>query len=109
MKRYNLSKLMHKAWSIHRKTASTFSEALKAAWAWIRVQTKNTAKVDATATALNIEEEYHTWAGWQALGRMVMHTETATFKVTVDDPLAKKGTRVKSFFLFSQTQATPMA
>jgi len=111
--KYDLSKLMKKAWSLFRsaakKTAITFSEALRKAWAWIRVQEANAAKVEAAAEAAEIEEEYHSWAGWQSLGRMVIHTEQAAFKVEVEDPTTKKGTRIKSFFLYSQTQPAPMA
>ena len=82
--KYNLSKLMRKAWSLYRrdnKKGTTFSEALKAAWRWIKVQSANTAKVEATAAALGIAEEFHSWAGWKALGRMVIHTSEAAFKV----------------------------
>lgn len=111
--KYDLSKLMKKAWSLFRsaakKTAITFSEALRKAWAWIRVQEANAAKIEAAAEAAEIKEEYHSWAGWQSLGRMVIHTEQAAFKVEVEDPTTKKGTRVKSFFLYSQTQPAPMA
>lgn len=111
--KYDLSKLMKKAWSLFRsaarKTAITFSEALRSAWAWIRVQEDNAAKIEAAAEAAEIEEEYHSWAGWQNLGRMVIHTEQAAFKVEVADPTTKKGTRVQSFFLYSQTQPAPMA
>ena len=112
-KRYNLSQLMRKAWALYRKAskkaAASFSEALKAAWVWIRVQAANAAKVDEAAAALGVVEEYHSWAGWQAQGRKVIHTEEAAFKVTVADPTTKNGTRVKSFFLYSQTQPAPMA
>lgn len=111
--KYDLSKLMRKAWSLFRsaakKTAITFSEALKKAWQWIRVQEANAAKIEAAAEAAEIEEEYHSWAGWQNLGRMVIHTEQAAFQVEVEDPTTKKGTRVQSFFLYSQTQPAPMA
>ena len=111
--KYNLSKLMKKAWSLFRqaarKAAITFSEALKKAWQWIKVQEANAARIEAAAEAAGIEEEFHSWAGWQALGRMVIHTEEAAFQCTVDDPTTKKGTRVKSFFLYSQTQPAPIA
>lgn len=111
--KYNLSKLMKKAWSLFRqaarKAAITFGEALRKAWAWIKVQEANAARIEAAAEAAGIEEEFHSWAGWQALGRMVIHTEEAAFQCTVDDPTTKKGTRVKSFFLYSQTQPAPMA
>jgi hypothetical protein len=110
--KYNLSKLMKKAWSLFRaaakKGAASFGDALRKAWAWLKVQDANTAKVEAAAEAAGIVEEYHSWAGWQALGRMVIHTSEAAFKVEVADPTTKKGTRVKSFFTYSDTQPAPM-
>ena len=74
--KYNLSKLMKKAWAIYRKAAGSFSEALKAAWIWIRVQAANTAKVEAAANAAGIVEVIHYWAGWRSVGRMVMLWQT---------------------------------
>ena len=63
MKRYDMSRLMKKAWSLFRqaakKVAITFSEALRKAWQWIKVQAAASAKVEATAEALGIVEEYH--------------------------------------------------
>ena len=113
MKKYDLSKLMKKAWSLYRqaakKAAIAFGEALRRAWAWIKVQALNAAKVEAKAAELGIEEEFHTWAGWQSLGRVVMHESVAAFKVEVDDPLTKSGKRIKSYFLYSDTQPTPQA
>ncbi|MBQ8136970.1 MAG: hypothetical protein IJ174_06005 [Clostridia bacterium] len=112
--KYNLSKLMKKAWSLYRqavkKAAITFSEALKKAWSWIKVQDANAVKVEAAATAAGYaDEECHTWAGWQALGRMVIHTSEAVFKVEVADPTTKKGSRIQSYFTYEQTQPTPAA
>ena len=111
--KYDLRKLMKKAWSLYRtaakKGATTFAEALRKAWAWIRVQATNAEAVQAAMQAAGIEEEAHTWAGWQALGRMVIHTEEAVLKVIVADPLTTKGTRVKSYFTYTQTQPAPMA
>ena len=111
--KYNLSKLMKKAWSLYKKASkkatANFADALRAAWAWLKVQAANTAKVAEVAAALGIEETYHTWAGWQALGRMVIHTSEATFKVEVADPTTKKGTRIQSYFIYSDTQVAPAA
>ena len=111
--KYNLSAIMTKAWRIFRaaskKIEITFSEALKKAWAWFKVQSANNAIIEAAAADLGIVEEFHSWAGWQNLGRMVIHTEQAAFQVEVADPTTRKGTRVKSFFLYSQTQPTPQA
>ena len=111
--KYNLSKLMKKAWSLFRaatkKTAITFGEALRRAWAWLKVQDSNKAIVEAAAEALGVEEVYNTWYGWQNLGRMVIHTETAAFQCLLKDPLTKSGTRVQSYFTYSQTQVAPAA
>lgn len=112
--RYNLSKLMKKAWSLYRKAsrkaASSFGEALRTAWAWMKVQAANAAKVETAAEAAGYaDDEVHTWAGWQSLGRMVIHTSEAVFKVEVLDPTTRKGTRVQSYFTYDQTQPTPAA
>jgi hypothetical protein len=113
MKKYNLKALMLKAWSLYRKAAkkaaTTFSAALKAAWAWLKVQAANAETVKAAMETAGVEEEAHTWSGWQALGRMVIHTEEAILKVTVSDPTTKSGTRLKAYFTYSQTQPTPAA
>ena len=108
--KYNLSRLMKNAWSLFRaaarKAAITFGEALRRAWAWLKAENANRPVIEAAA---GIVEEYHTWAGWQALGRMVIHTSEAAFKVEVADPTTKKGTRIKSYFIYSDTQPTPAA
>ena len=113
MKKYNLSTLMKKAWSLYRaalkKGTASFGEALRLAWAWLKVQDANKAIVEAAAAALGIEEEYHSWYGWQMLGRMVIHTSEAAFKVTLADPTTKKGTRIQSYFVYSDTQVAPAA
>ena len=109
MKKYDLSKLFRKAWSLFRK-GGTFSEALKKAWAWLKAQIANEPLIEAAAKAAGVADMvYHTWAGWQALGRMVIHTSEATFKVEVADPTTKKGTRILSFFLYEDTQEAPAA
>lgn len=112
-RKYNLRAIMKKAWSLFKAAAKkapiTFSEALKKAWAWGKVQPDNKALIEATAAALGIEEEYHSWPGWKALGRMVIHTSEAAFKVTVKDPCTKSGTRVIPFFIYSDTQVAPIA
>ena len=112
MKRYNLSTLMSKAWSIYRKASkkatASFADALKAAWAWIKVQASNTEKITAAAIANGITEEYHTWYGWTMLGREVIHESKAAFQVIVDTPEKGIGkTFKKSFFTLAQTQVAP--
>lgn len=112
--KYDLSKLMRKAWSLYRqaakKAAITFAEALRRAWKWAKAQAANNARIEAAANDAGIVEEYHGWAGWQAMGRMVIHGEKAAFQVTVDTPEKGEGkTFRKSFFTYSQTQEAPAA
>lgn len=109
MKRgYNLSRLMHKAWGLYRKAmkngTTTFSAALKAAWAWLKVQEGNRLLVEAAAAAAGYGDVVcHSWYGWKLAGRMVCHTETAAFRVQLQDPTTKAGTRWESFFTREQT------
>ena len=97
MKRYNLSGIMKAAWSIFRKGVSSFSMALRMAWA--------NAKSHATAKdAAGVTEETHTWYGWKELGYEVRHGSKAMYQATVTDPATKSGTRKTSYFGFSQVQ-----
>lgn len=110
----NLSKLMRKAWSLYRSAAKSaaisFGEALRRAWRWAKAQADNTAKIEAAAVEAGIDEELHSWAGWQSLGRMVIHGEKAVLQVVVDTPEKGEGkTYRKSFFTYSQTQPAPAA
>ena len=97
MKRYNLSGIMKAAWSIFRKGVSSFSMALRMAWAIAK--THNTAK-----EAAGISEETHTWFGWKKLGYEVIHGSKAMYQATVTDPATKSGTRKTSYFGASQVQ-----
>ncbi len=108
MKRYDLSRLMRKAWSIFkkaaRKVAVTFSAALKKAWEWLKVQDSNRKAIEAAAVEAGYGEQIvHTWYGWKMEGREVCHTEKAAFKVQLQDPTTKAGTRWESFFTYEQT------
>lgn len=108
MKKYDLSCLMKKAWSLYRqamkKGTTTFSEALKNAWKWLKVQSANRAKVEAAAVAAGYGDQVvHTWAGWKSEGREVCHTEKCAFQVVLADPTTAKGTRVASYFTRAQT------
>lgn len=109
MKRYDLSALMRKAWHIFKKTAAkkaiAFGEALRLAWRWLKVQASNAAKIETAAAEAGVTGEYHSWAGWQSLGREVIHGSKAIFQVEVDTPERGEGkTFRKSFFVVDQTQ-----
>lgn len=85
MKKYDLHSIMRSAWKFFRKGVSSFSLALRLAWA-----------------NAEITEETHTWAGWKALGYEVVHESKALYQASVNDPATKSGKRVLSFFGASQ-------
>lgn len=95
MKKYSLSSIMRAAWKFFRKGVSSFSLALRMAWA--NAKTQNAAKA-----AAEINEETHTWAGWKALGYEVVHGSNALYQASVNDPATKSGKRILSFFGASQ-------
>ena len=108
MKKYNLRKLMLKAWALYRaalkKGAASFSAALKLAWKWLKVQDSNRAAINAAAAAAGLADQvYHTWYGWTLEGRKVMHEEKAVFQVEIEDPTTKSVWRLQSFFTYEQT------
>ena len=106
--KYDLSKLMKKAWALYKKASkkatANFADALRAAWAWLKVQAANKAIVEAAAQAAGYGDMVcRTWYGWKTVGREVMHTEKAVFQVELADPTAKKGSRIESYFTYEQT------
>lgn len=110
MKRYNLSKIMTKAWAIFRraakKAAISFSEALHRAWLSAKSEPINAARVEAAKVEANISEECNTWAGWKSLGYEVIHGSKAIFKaVLIHGSKGDGATYTASFFSRSQVQA----
>ena len=66
MKRYNLSKIMTKAWALFRKGGISFSEALHRSWLSAKAEPVNAARIEAAKAGAGITEETNTWAGWKA-------------------------------------------
>ncbi len=97
MSKYNLSGIMRAAWGFFRKGVSSFSLALRMAWA--NAKTQNAAK-----EAAKITEETHTWYGWKELGYEVIHESKCLYQAVLSDPATKSGTRRTSYFGLSQVQ-----
>lgn len=95
--KFDLSSIMRAAWKFFRKGVSSFSLALRMAWA--NAKTQNAAK-----EAAEITEETHTWYGWKSLGFEVIHESKALYQASVNDPATKSGKRILSFFGVSQVQ-----
>jgi len=97
MSKYNLASIMRAAWKFFRKGVSSFSLALRMAWA--NAKTQNAAKA-----AAEITEETHTWYGWKELGYEVIHESKCLYQAVLSDPATKSGTRRTSYFGLSQVQ-----
>ena len=74
--KWNLKKIMLRAWSLYRKGGLTFGEALHRAWLSAKAEPINAATVESAA---GITEEVRTWSGWRELGYEVMHGSKALF------------------------------
>ena len=104
--KYNLSKIMLKAWKIYRKTKNiSFAEALHRAWLSAKAEEINAKRIETAKQAAGVTEETNTYSKWKELGYKVVHGSKALFGV----PLiwASRGdgaTYQASFFGASQVQ-----
>ena len=104
--KYNLRKIMTKAWELFRKLEITFSEALHRAWMSAKAEPVNAARIEAAKAAAGIVEAVNTWAGWKALGFEVIHGSKALFGCDLIHGSKGDGAIYKArFFGASQVQA----
>ena len=104
--KYNLSKIMRKAWELFRKLEITFSEALHRSWLSAKAEPINAARIESAKAAAGVEEETNTWAGWKALGYEVIHGSKALFGCELIYGSKGDGAIYKArFFGASQVQA----
>lgn len=60
MKKYNLSEIMHKAWKLYRKGASSFAEALHRAWNSAKAQPINAERIQRAQESAGVMEPVNT-------------------------------------------------
>ena len=80
--RYNLSKIMLKAWKIYRQNREKgicFGEALHRAWLSAKAEEVNAKKIETAKQAAGITEEVNTFAKWREQGYKVIHGSRALF------------------------------
>jgi hypothetical protein len=104
--KYNLSHIMHKAWSLYREGKGlSFAECLHRAWISEKAQPINAERIEAAKIAAGIAEECNTWAGWKKAGFEVIHGSKALFKaVLIHGSKGDGATYTGSFFSRSQAQ-----
>lgn len=106
MKKYNLSKIMKNAWTIFRKYAVSFGEALHRAWISAKAADENERRIREAKAAAGIIEQTETWSGWQQLGYEVIHGSKALFGTDLIYGSKGDGAIYKArFFGASQVQA----
>lgn len=106
MRKYDLRKIMLKAWALFRKLEITFSEALHRAWVSAKAEPVNQSRIEAAKAAAGIVEDVNTWAGWKALGYEVIHGSKALFGADLIHGSKGDGAIYKArFFGASQVQA----
>ena len=105
--KWNLRKIMLRAWELYRKGEIPFAEALHRAWLVAKAEPVNAARVEEAKTAAGITEEVKTWSGWKGAGFEVIHGSKALFGVSLIWGSQGDGAIYKArFFGASQVQAT---
>ena len=79
MRKYNLSSIMTKAWSLYRTKGIDFAEALHRAWLCAKAVPVNSDRVRKAKEKACITEEVATWSAWKAKGYEVIHGCKALF------------------------------
>ena len=108
--KYNLSRIMHKAWELFRKYTINFAEALHRAWQAAKAAPINAQRIEDAKKAMGIDEECRTWSGWRDAGFEVQHGSKALFGVDLIHASKGDGAIYKArFFGASQVQAIEAA
>ena len=79
--RYDLHKIMKRAWELFRKFEITFGEALHRAWQSAKSAPENARRIETAKAEAGITEEIHTWSDWKKAGYEVIHGSKALFGV----------------------------
>ena len=108
MKRFNLRKIMLRAWELYRKGEDlSFGECLHRAWLSAKAEPVNAARIAEAKEAAGVTEQAETWAGWKKLGYEVIHGSKALFGCELIYGSKGDGKTYKArFFGASQVQAS---
>jgi len=81
--KWNLRKIMLRAWALYRKGNISFPEALHRAWLTEKAEPVNSRRVEDAKAAAGITEDVKTWSGWKDAGYEVIHGSKALFGVAL--------------------------
>lgn len=105
--KYDLSRIMQRAWKNYRKGGMSFAEALHRAWLSAKAEPLNQQRIEAEKAAQGVQEAVNTWAGWKSLGYEVIHGSKALFGVDLIYGSKGDGATYKARF-FGASQVQPI-
>ena len=106
--KYNLSKIMLRAWRLYREGKGSFAECLHRAWLSEKAKPVNAERIETAKAAAGISEETNTWSGWKALGFEVIHGSKALFGCDLIHASRGDGATYKARF-FGASQVQPIS
>lgn len=105
--KYDLHKIMCRAWKLYRKGVAAFAECLHRAWASAKAQPVNDKRIAEAQQSAGVIEQVNTWAGWKAAGYMVEHGAKALFQAVLIHSSKGDGQTYRASF-FGRSQVQPM-
>ena len=105
--KYDLHKIMCRAWALYRKGVAAFAECLHRAWASAKAQPVNDKRIAEAQNAAGVTEQVNTWAGGKAAGYMVEHGAKALFQAVLIHSSKGDGQTYRASF-FGRSQVQPM-
>ena len=107
MIKFDLRKIMTRAWELFRKYEISFSEALHRAWNVAKSADENILRIETAKREAGIEEETDTWSGWKDRGFEVIHGSKALFGCELIYASKGDGAVYKARF-FGASQVAPL-
>ena len=105
--KYDLHKIMCRAWALYHKGVAAFAECLHRAWASAKAQPVNDNRIAEAQQSAGVTEQVNTWAGWKAAGYMVEHGAKALFQAVLIHSSKGDGQTYRASF-FGRSQVQPL-
>lgn len=105
--KYDLHRIMCRAWKLYRKGVAAFAECLHRAWSSAKAEPINAQRIEEAQQSAGVTEQVNTWAGWKAAGYMVEHGAKALFQTVLIHSSKGDGQTYRASF-FGRSQVQPM-
>ena len=103
--KYDLHRIMCRAWKLYRNGVAAFAECLHRAWSSAKAEPINAQRIEEAQQSAGVTEQVNTWAGWKAAGYEVVHGSKSLFQaVLIHASKGDTATYRASFFGRSQVQ-----